>query len=587
VEAWAAVVHVNAFAPLSGDSLKILFWYVIAIGGPAAGTFLAVQWATTALQGHARTAIAKISLILTILVVASFAYMVHERFYDWSDLLRDHLALILFLMALAICGLLARRIPPGPLVSLIGVVAIVISLSRIEFTGNPNASSSPARQRSTQPPPHDGMVMIIGVDGLSWDALQRWSRQPKQDYQWLQQRAYSSPLSTIRPTASPEIWTTIATGGRPGDHGVIGFRSWQVDGLTAPRLRVPRLVSTRAWAHAAVGAGWAEQPLVSTYDQRMQTVWDILAENAQTVVSIGWWATWPAQPTNGFVVSDRFYFYRDAAFSPDLSGVDQGITYPPQLAPQIEPLRRQPDKMPVELVAEFLGKTPTEVQSLPKAKRDQPSWFDPVSELRFGYTLDQTHEAIALDFLARQQKLGFLGVYLRGVDLVSHAAMCHSNLYPECEVSEKGTELYGELVSRYYADAFARVRRLVEAAPEGTIAFIVSDHGFELEGSAAMDHHHAPPGTLMVVGATPQSTLDPQPSVYDIAPTILWLKGLPAGEDMPGRPLVELFPSFPPRQIARVPTYGYRAADSVTGARDLQQTDEQMKQLLRTLGYIN
>jgi hypothetical protein len=352
-------------------------------------------------------------------------------------------------------------------------------------------------------------------------------------------------------------------------------------------VRVPRLVTTRAWAHLAEKLGRASQPLISSFDTRMRPVWDVFAQNGQTVGSIGWWASWPAQPVNGFIVSDKFYFFRDAAFErQDEEQFHQGMTYPPQLFAQIERLRERPDEMPVETIAGFLGKPTEEIEHLPRVEEFKPAWFDPVSELRFGYTLDRTHEAIALDFLRAQPPLGFLAVYLRGVDIVSHAAMCHSNLYPECEVTPRGKALFGELVSRYYADTFARLRRIIEAAGDDALVVIVSDHGFAQEGPAFMDHHHGPPGVLMVVGAPRDAKLAPPPSVYDIAPTMLWLKGFPVAEDMPGRALTELFPGSGSAAVASLATYGYRAPDAVVGSGQVGQTDAEMMRLLKTLGYI-
>jgi arylsulfatase A-like enzyme len=164
--------------------------------------------------------------------------------------------------------------------------------------------------------------------------------------------------------------------------------------------------------------------------------------------------------------------------------------------------------------------------------------------------------------------------------------MCHSNLYPECEVSPRGKALYGELVSRYYADTFRRLRRIIEAAGEGALIVIVSDHGFAQEGPGFMDHHDGPPGVLMVVGGPRDAKVEPPPSVYDIAPTLLWLKGFPVAEDMPGRALSELFSGSDGPALASIATYGYRGPTAVVGSGQVGQTDAEMMRLLKTLGYI-
>ena len=72
----------------------------------------------------------------------------------------------------------------------------------------------------------------------------------------------------------------------------------------------------------------------------------------------------------------------------------------------------------------------------------------------------------------------------------------------------------------------------------------------------------------------------------DVAPTVLWLRGYPVAQDMPGRVWSELFSagSEPTRVL---PTYGYRlpkaakSEDQTTGG-----ADEDMLKLLKSLGYL-
>ena len=53
------------------------------------------------------------------------------------------------------------------------------------------------------------------------------------------------PLATIQPILSPVVWTTIATGRAPQDHGVLDFVEIGADGKATPitslRRRVPAL----------------------------------------------------------------------------------------------------------------------------------------------------------------------------------------------------------------------------------------------------------------------------------------------------------------------------------------------------------
>ena len=82
--------------------------------------------------------------------------------------------------------------------------------------------------------------------------------------------------------------------------------------------------------------------------------------------------------------------------------------------------------------------------------------------------------------------------------------------------------------------------------------------------------------------------LDPA-STLDLAPTVLWRLGHPVGRDMPGRPLTELFTGGPglrwidTHQGALAPPE--EASEPVDEAGE--ESDEEMLERLRSLGYIN
>ncbi|MEZ4654232.1 MAG: hypothetical protein R3E12_11755 [Candidatus Eisenbacteria bacterium] len=91
------------------------------------------------------------------------------------------------------------------------------------------------------------------------------------------------------------------------------------------------------------------------------------------------------------------------------------------------------------------------------------------------------------------------------------------------------------------------------------------------------------PGRIVAPGALP----DPF-SLTDLAPTLLWLLGLPASTEMPGRTHVEILDPAgqnvlgEPRAIA---SYGRLEADVEDPGS--QELDAPMLELLRSLGYID
>src|SRR5882672_12914257 len=83
-------------------------------------------------------------------------------------------------------------------------------------------------QRTAKPKPR---VVVIGVNGMEWDILRPLLLQDKLPNlaRVLKQGTYGK-LRTVASPNCPRVYTTIATGTRPEDHGITGF---VVGGITA------------------------------------------------------------------------------------------------------------------------------------------------------------------------------------------------------------------------------------------------------------------------------------------------------------------------------------------------------------------
>ena len=87
---------------------------------------------------------------------------------------------------------------------------------------------------------------------------------------------------------SPVIWTTMATGLLPAEHGITDFV------VATPGGDVP----------------------VSSSLRRAPALWNMLSQAGRRVAVLGWWATWPAETVRGVVVTDRYGLTEDRAVSP-------------------------------------------------------------------------------------------------------------------------------------------------------------------------------------------------------------------------------------------------------------------------------
>ena len=85
-------------------------------------------------------------------------------------------------------------------------------------------------------------------------------------------------LDTLQMTDSPVIWTTVATGRRPADHGIRGFTARLPSGHTIP---------------------------VTSSLRKARAIWELANRRGLTAGVAGWWATWPAEPVDGYMITDH------------------------------------------------------------------------------------------------------------------------------------------------------------------------------------------------------------------------------------------------------------------------------------------
>ena len=123
-------------------------------------------------------------------------------------------------------------------------------------------------------PAGEAHVLLLGADGFEWSvAAPMIAAGELPNIAKLVQNGVYGTLKSSRPTMSPILWTTIATGSR--DHGVTGFE-----------IREGK-----------------QRRLVSSSDRTKKAFWDILSEHERRVATVGWWVTWPVEPVNGVMVA--------------------------------------------------------------------------------------------------------------------------------------------------------------------------------------------------------------------------------------------------------------------------------------------
>jgi hypothetical protein len=108
-----------------------------------------------------------------------------------------------------------------------------------------------------------------------------------------------------RSGAPATFWATLATGLPEAAHGVSSLDSFLPWGMTTPLARNGPV--RPYWRHFAVPLGLARYlPLLSA-ERKAPTVWELTSRGGAPVVAVNWWATFPAVPLPGLVVSHGAY----------------------------------------------------------------------------------------------------------------------------------------------------------------------------------------------------------------------------------------------------------------------------------------
>jgi tetratricopeptide (TPR) repeat protein len=322
---------------------------------------------------------------------------------------------------------------------------------------------------------------------------------------------------------------------------------------------------------------------------------------------VGWWASFPADPIRGVMVSDRV-----AALSmlPNRDSLAQtpGYTTPSDLLPQLLPRFSRPSDVSLEELRRFADITPEEYRQgldwisqppeIPAPGKGKPPVQDPVGLLMKILTAARNYQAATLEILGRGP-FDFTAVYCEGIDLVGHRFQ-HYRPPKMSMVSQAEFVKFQHVVTEYYVYQDRLLGELLHKAGEETTVMVISDHGFKTgarrpEGVLPYTvdqpvEWHREDGIFILGGpGAARGVLSEKATLFDMAPTILALMGAPVPKDMPGKVLSgALDPGFlrkfPP---ASIPTYeGLGALRQEEAEAGPDEVSAEMMAQLRALGYV-
>jgi predicted AlkP superfamily phosphohydrolase/phosphomutase len=424
-----------------------------------------------------------------------------------------------------------RRVLSAPLLVLAAGAGVVVPLA-LRPTPGPAPSPVPLSLEPVRPLRR---VTLVGIDGLSPDFAREGALRGRLPaLARMLRRGAHAPLATLSPTQAPPLWTTVVTGVLPRDHGVKSFSSYRLVGSATPFELLPRGIVVGALERA----GLISRRQLTAAARRRRALWNALnAFGIQTGV-VRLWGTHPAERVQGFMLSNYFHLLqRDKARL-------AASLFPPDLVQEAAARAVSPDGVDPALVAQF-------VDLSVEAAGDRLDWRTEL--LDKALAPDLTYERAGRVLRAAYDP-PFFATYFYGLDVVGHAFLRYARPDEFGDVGEPQLRRYGRVVERYAAFLDERLGALAQEQHADEVLILISTHGMRptplwrtvlarLLGRDAPSgsHEGAPPGLLAMAGdGVRAGAVADGASLLDVAPTILYLMGLPVGRDMEGRILTEL-----------------------------------------------
>jgi predicted AlkP superfamily phosphohydrolase/phosphomutase len=427
--------------------------------------------------------------------------------------------------------------------------------------------------------------MVVGLDGASWDIiLPLVEAGDMPNLATLMREGAYGDMQSFRPTTSPALWTTVATGVSPARHGITGFTK------EPSRLheRIRKILGRKR-----------RYEFYSNSDRRVKAFWNILSERGKRVLVVGYHNTFPAEKVNGMMVSNYLmhsHIYRKSRRrNADMAAFTPSLVYPPKHLPKVMAFNRPLDSIAFSEIEPFADIRSEDFERLRSEKHEVIEAGDQRwAYLQMAYLYETTNAKITEHFypilapdvlMVHFQMVDWMGHYF----LAFHWPDSASPKHPSKEFfewKERGRNTLREFYR--YADSW--IGRLTSMRDEATAVMIVSDHGFERapDDTGRGEHKGAPPGILVMQGPGIRKNFRiPRAALYDVLPTLAAGMGLPVARDWEGRVLKEAFcaETFESNLLQLVASYesGLRYVPAVELPRDMTH---EMEEQLRSLGYI-
>jgi len=392
-----------------------------------------------------------------------------------------------------------------------------------------------------------GRVAVFALDGADWELLSELADDGNlPNLRALSRGGATGATQTIEPTVAPLLWTTAATGLTPDRHGVLDF----VD-----------------HPHNAP---------IQSYSRHAPALWDIAEAFGRHATVVNWWTAWP--PTAGTVT----------VFDAPVELLDKAIA-PPSAAQRLQPLIVPVSTVGYPQIRRFLNITPDEYERA--VTRGAPS--DPINVFRNTLAKTWSDHRAAIQLYRDQSPTLFMMEY-DGTDVVNHLFSPYHPPYRE-GIGQESYRKYWPAVTNYYAEIDRLIGEWMTMLPADTTVIVMSAHGYrwgrsrpwhQPNGAAALSDHRNPGVFIAYGNHVVHNGVNHPFSIFDLAPTVLAILGLPQSAEMPGHAATWAFRDVQPVETVKVVSYS-EFLDIRPSPSSVQLDPKHYQMTLQAVGHLN
>jgi tetratricopeptide (TPR) repeat protein len=451
------------------------------------------------------------------------------------------------------------------IVSLVVLALLLLIMARKAHRGDKTLRVADNVDVLPEPP---RKVIFLGVDGADWQIINPLIDEGKlPNFAKIVEGGATGDLQSMLPILSPLIWTTMATGKLPEEHGILDFTVR--DPKTGTMVPISRL------------------------QRRVDAFWNMLTDADRTVDVIGWLATYPAETINGVMVTDKMGYLAFASAG-EAEDHPPGTVSPQGRYDEVASLMVSSDDVTYGEIARIIH---IDEQTFRENKTGSFDPNNPVANLILIYSTVQTFRNIALH-LYDEDRPDLLAVYFEFLDAVCHLFMPYAPPR-QAGIDEELYRRYRDAVDEAYIIQDEIIGEYLERLDDNTVVVIASDHGFksgserltssaEIAGGHAAEWHRLQGIVCLYGNGIKPGHRIADASVRDITLTMLALQGFPRPKDMPGKALVDAFEPSLINALMRGSVTTLQRERSLEDMEDgaAGELDEAALKKLEALGYL-